>query len=57
MHVAVVTLNTENNKTLSDLLKKGFKRSIFWNVYNSKIQRVTTGNANENTDTHTQKNY
>ena len=31
LHVPVVTLNTSYNKKLSDLLSKGFKRSVFWN--------------------------
>ena len=41
----MVTLNTANNKKLRELLKKGFKRSVFWNEYKSKIQAITTGNA------------
>ena len=51
LHVPVVTLNTANNKKLRELLKKGFKRSVFWNEYKSKIQAVATGNAAENIDT------
>ena len=41
MYVPVVTLNTTNNNKLSDLLKKSFKRSVFWNEYKSKRQTVT----------------
>ena len=38
LYVPVVTLNTNDNKKLSDLLSKGFKRSLFWNEYKSKIE-------------------
>ena len=31
--VPVVTFNTENNKKLSELLRKRFKRLIFWNEH------------------------
>ena len=48
LYAPVVTLNTENNKKLSELLKKVSKRSVYWNEYKSKIQTETTGNANEN---------
>ena len=48
LYVPVVTLNTDSNKKLSDLLIKGSKRSVFWNEYKSKIQTETTGNVNEN---------
>ena len=46
-----MTLNTDNNKKLSDLLKKVFKSLVYWNEYKSKMQTVTTGNATENIDT------
>ena len=42
LYVPVVTLNTDSKKKLSDLLKKGLKRSVFWNEYKSKIEQVTT---------------
>ena len=48
LHVPVVTLNTKNTKKNSTLLEEGFKRSVAWNEYKSKIQRVETGDANEN---------
>ena len=51
LYVPVVTLNTENNKKLSELLRKGFKRSVFWNEYKSKEQTVETGNAAESINT------
>ena len=46
-----VTLITESSKNLGELLKKGFKRSVFWSEYKSKIQRAVSGNANTNTIT------
>ena len=36
-----MTLNTENNNKLSELLIKGFERTVVWNEYKSKIERVT----------------
>ena len=33
LYVPVVTLSIENNRKLSKLLSKGFKRSIYWNKY------------------------
>ena len=45
-----MTLNTQNNKKLSKLSKEGFKRSVIWNKYKSKIQTVT-GDAAQNIDT------
>ena len=41
MHIPVVTLNTDDNLKLTKLLSKGFKRSIFWNEYKSKIETNT----------------
>ena len=48
LYVPVVTLDTDNNRKLSDLSKKGFRRSVFRNEYKSKIQTETAGDANEN---------
>ena len=31
LYVPVVTLKTENNAKLSEILSKGFERSIYWN--------------------------
>ena len=42
MYIPIVTLNTENNNKLSELLSKGFERTVVWNEYKSKIERVTT---------------
>ena len=41
LYIPVVTLNTENNNELSELLSKGFERAVVWNEYKSKIERVT----------------
>ena len=41
LYIPVVTLNTENNNKLSELLSKGFERPVVWNEYKSKIERVT----------------
>ena len=41
LYIPVVTLNTENNNTLSELLSKGFERTAVWNEYQSKIEGVT----------------
>ena len=31
LYIPVVTLNTENNNKLSELLSKGFERTVAWN--------------------------
>ena len=41
LYIPVVTLNTENNNKLSELLSNGFERTVVWNEYKSKIERVT----------------
>ena len=33
LYVPIVTLSTEDNAKLSNLLSKGFKRSVYWNEY------------------------
>ena len=37
LYVPVVTLSTQNNAKLLEQLKSGFKRTINWNKYQSKI--------------------
>ena len=39
LYIPVVTLNTEDNNKLNQLLDT--KRKVFWNEYKSKIQDVT----------------
>ena len=41
LYIPVETLKTENNHKLSELLSKGFERTVVWNEYKSKIERVT----------------
>ena len=41
LYIPIVTLNTENNNKLSELLSKGFERNVVWNEYKSKIEGVT----------------
>ena len=41
LYIPVVTLNAENNNKLSELLSKGLERTVVWNEYNRKIERVT----------------
>ena len=40
LYILVATLNTEDNNKLSELLRKGFERTVVWNEYKSKIERV-----------------
>ena len=47
LHIPVVTLNTENNNKLSELLSKGLERTVVWNEYKSKIETVNVA-ANDN---------
>ena len=46
LHVLVVTLSTNGNVNLTKQLNKGFKRSIYWNEYKSKIEIKTADNIN-----------
>ena len=40
LYIPVVTLNSENNNKLSRLLNEGFERTVIWNEYKSKIERI-----------------
>ena len=44
MYVPVVTLSTENDKTLLEQLRTGFKRTIKWNKYRSEMTNETKNN-------------
>ena len=46
LYVPVVTLKTNDNLKLTKLLSKGFKRSVFWNEYKSKIETHTADHNN-----------
>ena len=37
LHVPVVTLSTDNKEKLLQQLKSGFKRTVHWNKYQSKV--------------------
>ena len=41
LYITIVTSNTENNNKLSELLSKGFERTVAWNEYKRKIERIT----------------
>ena len=38
-YVPIVTLSTRDNVNLTKQLNEGFKRSVYWNEYKSKIER------------------
>ena len=44
LYVPVVTLSTENDKTLLEQLRTRFKRTIKWNKYRSKMTNQTQNN-------------
>ena len=44
LYVSVVTLSTENDKTLLEQLRAVFKRTIKWNKYRSEITNQTQNN-------------
>ena len=46
-YVPVVTLSTENDKKLLQLLKSGFKRTVRWNKYRSQMT-IQSQNKNLN---------
>ena len=44
LYVPVVALSTENDKTLLEQLRTGFKRTIKWNKYRSEMTNQTKNN-------------
>ena len=46
LYVPVVTLSTKDNVNLTKQLNEGFKRSIYWNEYKSKIETKTADDNN-----------
>ena len=38
LYVPIVTLSTKDNVNLAKQLNEGFKRSVYWNEYESKIE-------------------
>ena len=41
LHVPIVTLSTKDNANLTKQLNEGFKRSVYWNSYETKPAKVT----------------
>ena len=48
MYVPAVTLNTEENNKLNQLINTKFKRTVYWNEYKSKIEDVIQQHNNNN---------
>ena len=46
MYVPVVTLSTKDNESLTKQLDEGFKRSVCWNEYKSKIETKAADDNN-----------
>ena len=44
LYVPIVTLSSKDTSHLSNLLSEGFKRSVFWNEYKTKTEKITTNN-------------
>ena len=46
LYVLVVTLSTKDNENMTKQLDEGFKRSVYWNEYQSKIETKAADNNN-----------
>ena len=46
LYVPVVTLSSKDNVNLTKQLDEGFKRSVYWNEYQSKIETKTADDNN-----------
>ena len=46
LHVPIVTLSTKDSANLTKQLNKGFKRSVYWNSYETKPAKVTEQGKN-----------
>ena len=46
LYVPIVTLSTKDNVNLIKQLNEGFKRSVYWNEYKSKIETKAADNNN-----------
>ena len=46
MYVPIVTLSTKDNVNLTKQLNEGFKRSVYWYEYKSKIETKGADNNN-----------
>ena len=40
LHVPIVTLSTKDSVNLTKQLREGFKRSVYWNSYQTKLSKV-----------------
>ena len=45
-HVVIVTISTKDNVNLTKQINEGFKRSVYWNEYKSKIEKKEANNDN-----------
>ena len=48
MYVPVVTLKTEGNNRLNQLLDTEFKRTVYWNECKSEIETITQAHNDNN---------
>ena len=48
LYVPEVTLNTEDNNKLNQLLDTEFERTVYWNEYKSKIESITQAHNDNN---------
>ena len=46
LYVPIVTLSSKDNVKLVKLLEEGFKRPVYWNEYQTKIETRDLGNNN-----------
>ena len=46
MYVPIVTLSTKDNVYVTKQLNEGFKRSVYWNEYKSKMETKNLDNSN-----------
>ena len=46
LYVPIVTLSSKDNVKLVKLLEEGFKRPVYWNEYQTKIETRNLGNNN-----------
>ena len=46
LHVPIVTLSTKDSVNLTKQLSEGFKRSVYWNSYQTKVAKLTEKGKN-----------
>ena len=46
LYVPIVTLSSKDNVKLVKLLEEGFKRPVYWNEYQTKIESRNLDNSN-----------